>query len=239
MKYIFSSGTCRVLTMIYDGREKLAPIHSQRCNDQANINFIKNCLTVKEQIQFLKYIRGDIVYPDTIKKHTAPTPKLRSESDISEERIENIRSALKSCKLFLFEIASIKNTRLNLYGLDNSLTAEECLSGDINEIYHLDTVDDIINDLKTLVSLLPNDSIIILQTHIRPQIVHDNNNVIENREIIYTAVEQFCKEHQEVKHFNPSEFLRTHKECFQDNEHCRPNKMNELFDYFYNTYIKE
>lgn len=239
MDYIFSSGTCRALTMIFDGREKLAPIHSQRCFDQANINFIVSCLTVKQQIQFIKYIRGDIKYPDEIKKYTAPTPKLRSENDISEERVENIRSVFGLCKFFLFEISSIKNTRLNLYGLDKSLTVEECLSGDINEVYHLDTVDDIINDLNQLVSLLPKNIKIILQTHIRPQIVHENNNVIENREIIYTAVEQFCKENPEVKHFNPSEFLRTHKECFQDNEHCRPNEMHKVFTYFYDTCIKE
>ena len=54
MKEIFVSGTCRATNVVYDGREKITAIHSQRFFDAPNINFLGNFTNVKGHIQFIK-----------------------------------------------------------------------------------------------------------------------------------------------------------------------------------------
>ena len=57
MKKIFASGSCRLLTTINNGRNKLIPIHSMYSNF-IGTNFLGKFHNTKQHIQFIEWILG-------------------------------------------------------------------------------------------------------------------------------------------------------------------------------------
>ena len=62
---IFSSGSCRLVTTINNGYDKVVPIHSMFCNF-VGINFLGKLHNTKQHIQFIKFIKDEIILPDDI-----------------------------------------------------------------------------------------------------------------------------------------------------------------------------
>lgn len=242
MDYIFVSGTCRVTTLIYDGWGMITPIHSQRCFDAPNINFIGNFHTAKQHIQFIKFLKGDLELPEKIQKikFQSPNISLKEGENTVEERIEIIKRFLPDCTIFLFEICSRKNWNCDLYGINKEITIEQALEDNGGKPTSIDSFNDIYNDIDTLCKLLPENSKVILQTHFRIDIIRgDETNKIESREIIYNAVKKYCEDNPRIKHFDPSFFLKDNLEYFADNEHFNPHKIKGVFKYFYERFILE
>lgn len=243
MKEIFVSGTCRATNVVYDGREKITAIHSQRISDAPNINFLGNFTNLKGHIQFIKFLQGKIELPESIQRLRFPfmtIPLLRGEYHSVPERIEIIRTLLPKCDIFLFEICSRKNYMIDFYGIDKEITVEDCVNNDNKTPYTKDSFEDIYSDINTLCKLLPKGSKVILQTHFRLDIITgDKNNYIESREIIYNAVKKYCEENPSVKHFDPSYLLRDNRDYMKDNEHFSLSKTDCIFNYLYTNYIAE
>jgi len=62
---IFCSGSCRLLTTINTGYNKLCPIHSMYYN-YTGTNFLGKLHNTKQHIQFIKFIKDEITIPDDI-----------------------------------------------------------------------------------------------------------------------------------------------------------------------------
>lgn len=62
---IFSSGSCRLVTTINNGYDKVVPIHSMFHNF-VGINFLGKLHNTKQHIQFIKFIKDEITLPDDI-----------------------------------------------------------------------------------------------------------------------------------------------------------------------------
>jgi len=62
---VFSSGSCRLLISMGDGRNKIEPIHSLFYNF-VGVNFLGKLHNSKQHIQFIKYILGEISIPSNI-----------------------------------------------------------------------------------------------------------------------------------------------------------------------------
>lgn len=64
-KKIFCSGSCRLLTTINNGNYKVVPIHSMFYNF-VGINFLGKLHNTKQHIQFIKFIKDEIILPNDI-----------------------------------------------------------------------------------------------------------------------------------------------------------------------------
>jgi hypothetical protein len=62
---LFLSGSCRLLTTINNGYNKINPIHSMFFNFKG-INFLGKLHNTKQHIQFIKFIKDEIKLPDNI-----------------------------------------------------------------------------------------------------------------------------------------------------------------------------
>ena len=62
---IFSSGSCRLVTTINNGYDKVFPIHSMFYNF-VGINFLGKLHNTKQHIQFIKFIKDEIILSDDI-----------------------------------------------------------------------------------------------------------------------------------------------------------------------------
>ena len=65
MMKIFVSGSCRLVTTINNGYDKVIPIHSMFHN-YAGVNFLGKLHNTKQHIQFIKFIKDEITIPNNI-----------------------------------------------------------------------------------------------------------------------------------------------------------------------------
>ena len=62
---VFSSGSCRLLTTMENGYGKVSTLNSM-FGVKAGNNFLGKLHNTKQHIQFIKFIRDDIVIPENI-----------------------------------------------------------------------------------------------------------------------------------------------------------------------------
>jgi hypothetical protein len=102
------------------------------------------------------------------------------------------------------------------------------------------TEDELLTDLHTIRSLIPKNKKILFQTHFRPQIIRHNDNLIENREIIYNTVNKFCESNENTYIYDPSILLKTNLEYIrEDNEHFTVKGYYASMNYIYDTYLSK
>ena len=58
---IFSSGSCRILETINNYHDKIVPIHSKLIHYFNGSNFLGKLHNTKQHIQFIKYIKNEII----------------------------------------------------------------------------------------------------------------------------------------------------------------------------------
>jgi len=186
---IFSSGSCRLLTTINNGYNKIIPIHSMYiATTLLGINFIGKLHNTKQHIQFINFLKNHITIPDTIlSKFLSSYSDIMGPDDKSliPTKLENIKKEFDNCKWYIFEICSLKLYKNNNFDVQHELTNEyNCI---------LQTKEELLEDLYTLKKLIPNKKI-LFQTHFRPNIIYDDpSRKIEQREIIYDVINNFCK----------------------------------------------
>jgi len=225
MKKIFTSGSCRILTTVADGREKVEPIHSLFKNF-TGINFFGKLHNTKQHIQFIRWIHDEIQIPNI---HLFLTTFIQDERFEKHGKIDNdniefkknfIKNNYKICDYYIFEISSLK-----LYQRDGFQVQCEI---DTDCDFSLQTIEDLYNDLKILRNLVPGK--LIFQTHFRPQIIC-NKAPVTNREIIYETVDRFCREHDNTFLHDPSLFLMENTDCFDGDKHFNEEGYAKHFEY--------
>jgi len=217
--YVFCSGSCRLLTSIYDGRGKVIPIHSMFRNF-TGINFLGKLHNTKQHIQFLKFVLGKITIPENILKmflisyaeNVKNTVGNCEPRDLIPIKIKSIRDHFNLCSAYLFEICSLKIYEKDGFQIQCELTNDNYLREQ--------TKQEIINDLEELYNLIPKGKRIIFQCHFRQNIIHNNPaKKIENREIIYSALIEFQKTHNNVIVCDPSDLVKNNLQYYDGDKH--------------------
>ena len=185
---IFASGSCRVLSPIYHIKD-VEIIHGIR-NGYYGEDSAGYLFNIKQHIQFLKFIKNETELPDHIKRCflTTYSPKYLPQNinlTLNRQQIflDRSREQITRCKIFIFEICSLKIYEV----IHENIVYQTSLFSD-TAISYKQTSDDFIKDLNTLINMCPSDSLIILQTHIRPHILNKNNPFIEQRNTIYNLL---------------------------------------------------
>jgi len=231
---VFSSGSCRLVTTINHGWDKITPIHSMFYNFNG-INFLGKLHNTKQHIQFLKFIKDEITIPDNIlpqfltsyNEHTCGT---HCEPIILLPcKKENIKKQIDDCEWYIFEICSLK-----LYN-NSGFEVQHELTNQIQET--LQSEQELWDDLHIIRSMLPNKKI-LFQCHFRPNIIYnDESKRIVKREIIYNILEQFCRQNEKTYLYDPSILLQSNHSLFDNDTHFIQNGHFESFTYMYNNYL--
>jgi hypothetical protein len=233
---VFSSGSCRLVSSINDGRGKIEPIHSMFHNF-VGINFLGKLHNTKQHIQFIKWIEDQIELPEHILSSFLTSYGAYQGSRNGNEPLELnpikkkiIKDAFNDCDCYIFEICSLK-----LYEKDGCQVQYE-LTNDYTCVTQSES--DLYNDLLLLRSLIPEGKKLIIQTHFRPNIIYDDmSKAIEKREIIYNVVTTFCRDHTNVYVYDPSLLLKTDTSLFDGDTHFNERGLEMSFHYLYEKFI--
>ena len=217
---LFASGSCRVLTPIYNVKD-VDIIHGIK-NGYYMEDSMGYLFNIKQHIQFLQYLKNEIEIPDDIREnffHVYSAKFLPQFEDTVRTRkkyfLNKARDQIKLCKIFIFEICSLKIYE-DVSIMDNLLYQSSSFSD--TATMRIQAKEDFISDLDKLVKLCPEDSIVILQIHIRPHILNKDFPVIESRNIIHDLLSQNVEKYSNVRILDPSLLFEKElvdcKECF-------------------------
>jgi hypothetical protein len=233
---IFSSGSCRLLTTINNGYDKVIPIHSMFYNF-VGVNFLGKLHNTKQHIQFIQFIKDEIILPNDIlikflTSHGGYGGNFSECEDISLLPIkkENIKNQFDECEWYIFEICSLKLYKNNGFDVHFEIT------NDYN--YILQTEEELLEDLHTIRKLIPFNKKILFQIHFRPNIIYnDSSKTIEKREIIYNLINNFCEKNKNTFIYDPSILIKTDHSLFDGDTHFTYNGHIASFHYIYNNYL--
>ena len=230
---VFASGSCRLLTTMKDGYGKVDMIHSMSGSLAGN-NFLGKLHNTKQHIQFIKFIRDNITIPPDIlfKFLTSYSDEKHSYHGIpAQEAKGNLEKEFDQAEWFIFEICSIKLYENDGFQVQVELTNEY--------VEREQTEEELLYDLKNIRNLIPQWGKILFQVHFRPNVIFDNGNTIEAREIIYKTVAKFCQDNENTYIYDPSILLHSDTELFDCDVHFTGNGHIESFNYIHDNYISK
>ena len=208
--FLFASGSCRIFAPLFKfaKNDNINIIHGieRYYNDETALGYLHD---VKTHIQFLKFLRNEISLPsDVLRKFLSSyCEQYYPAWDMwrHDSKIARMREQLKTCKLFVFEICSIKITEM-ISDIDKNKYATHFYNyTTIPDISYTQTLEELKNDLLTLINLCPEDATIIFQCHLRPHIIYEDlNRRIPNREIIFESISDIIKNKPNIYLIDPS-----------------------------------
>jgi hypothetical protein len=182
---VFASGTANILQVINSGYHKIIPIHSLYFN-YVGINFLGLFNNIKQHIQFIKFIKGEITIPNELLPEIFAVYNIGIDNfsifdsiDIIPNKINNIKNNFDDCEWFIFEIETLDYYIKTIDDIDYQVSYN--FSKD--SIKYTQTEEDLINDIITLVSLIPPNKNILFQTS------YYRNDIIYNSLINYNIYE--------------------------------------------------
>lgn len=229
---VFVSGSCRLVTTINNGRNKISPIHSM-CHNFAGVNFLGKLYNTKQHIQFIKFIKDEIDIPNDILKlfltSYSNVPNCEDPALLPIKK-QNIKNSFNDCDLYIFEVCLLKLYKTGGFEVHHELTSEyTCV---------LQTEEELFADLHTIRQFIPLHKKIVFQVHFRPNVIYnDTKKTIIQREIIYSVVNKFCKNAENTYIYDPSILLRENHSLINDDSHFSDSGYIESFNYIYNNYI--
>lgn len=231
----FASGSCRLVTTINNGYGLITPIHSMFYNF-TGINFLGKLHNTKQHIQFIKFLKGELFIPPNILPSFLTSFNIKTcgfvceNMDLLPLKCENIRKQWDECEWYIFEICSLK-----LFRRDGFEVHHELIN---NYEYSLQTEKELMDDLNTLRKMIPLHKKILFQTHLRPNIIYnDESKIIENREQIYKTVNEFCKNNNNCYLYDPSILLSNNHSLFDGDTHFTHEGHRASFHYMYQHYL--
>ena len=230
---VFASGSCRILTTLGDGHNKITPLHSMIRN-YTGPNFLGKLHNVKQHIQFIKFIRGELDIPHEILSVflTSYNIRLKDIDDINllPQKVLTLNEQFNECNCYIFEICSLKLYSKNNYQVQHEHTSDyQIILQNESELY---------NDLCTLRNLIPSNKKVIFQTHFRPNIIYNNvSKLIVHRTIIYNTVSALCREYPNTYIYDPSILIKSDHSFFDGDTHFTEKGYIASFNYLYNKYL--
>lgn len=238
---VFCSGSCRLLTCIGTGYEKILPIHSMIDNFYGK-NFLGKLHNTRQHIQFIKFIKNEIEIPDDILPKFLTSynyPGLPNSYGSCEDlslipyKLENIKNDFDNCEWYIFEICSIKLYRQQDFEIQHELINNE-------EIYfeHIQTETELLEDLREIRNIINKDKKILFQVHFRPNIFYNDENLsIENRELIYKVIKGFCEVTENTFLYDPSIIINPYLDL-NTAVHFNNSGYEKSFNYILENYLE-
>jgi len=232
---LFSSGSCRLVTSIANGYNKVEPIHSMFYNF-VGINFLGKFHNTKQHIQFIEWIKGKEL-PELILRYFFTSygkycdmDEGTNNKETNPNKKHNIQTQFDNCDVYIFEICSLKLFQKDGYQVQFEIAKE------YDET--VQSEEDFIKDLYILRDLIPIDRKIIFQCHFRPNIIHnDPSKAIPQRETIYRVLHDFCSKTKNTYLYDPSELLKSDHSLYDNEVHFNATGHSKSFEYIYNNYI--
>ncbi len=177
---VFASGTQNLLRTINTGYNRITPIHSLYFN-YIGVNFLGLFNNIKQHIQFIHFIKGDIILPDEILSQFFAVYNIGCDNFSIFDNLENIQSNIYNiennfdlCDWYLFEIETLDYYTKIIDDIEYQVSYD--FSKDA--IKNTQTEEDFINDLSILINLLPSNKNFLFQTSFkRNDIIY---NIISN-----------------------------------------------------------
>lgn len=169
---IFASGEQRLMRCINNGNNTVHPIHSQY-EDMNGLNFLGNLSNIKQHIQFVKYITGRCNIPKNMLHLFLKSYEVDNyfhEMNIAEfdsptkESFSNLDFYFNKCEAYIFQITSMQITEKDGFQVLASVEGDDVK-------HYIQTEEDFAEDIKTLVSLIPEGRKIIFVNDIYPELV--------------------------------------------------------------------
>lgn len=230
---VFASGSCRLVTTINNGDNNIIPIHSMETNF-TGINFLGKLHNTKQHIQFIKFIKDEIIIPPIILPQFLTSYNYSIFGHICDDfallpiKKANIKKQFDECEWYLFEICSLKLYRTNNFELQFELAN--------NKTYTEQTEEELLEDLHIIREIIPLNKKILFQTHFRPNIIHnDEGKTIGKREVIYNVVNKFCEENKNTFIYDPSILIQQNHSFFDGDVHFTQIGHIESFKYLCNN----
>jgi len=234
---IFASGSCRLVTTIGRGSDNVIPIHSMFYNF-SGINFLGKLHNTKQHIQFIQYLKDEIVIPEDILPKFLTSYNTFSlgcnceDLSLIPSKKESIRNQFGECEWYLFEVCSLK-----LYKKDGFQVQFEHTNEYTCEIQ---TEEDLLEDLQKIREIIPREKKILFQVHFRPNIMYKNPSMaIEKREIIFRVINDFCKKTENTFVYDPSVILNDGKYVVYDGAHFNEEGHLKSFEYIYENFLSK
>jgi hypothetical protein len=240
----FVSGTCRLLKMIGEGVEKIQPLQAMFHNDLAGINFLGKLNTTQQHIQFINFLKGNVEIPSHILKYFLTAynyekwQRIRSfdNCDTIDGKINFINNHFNESDYFVFEISSIKSYTMEGFHIQYEQFDNNCPLG-CN--FYIQSKDELINDLNTLIQLVPINKKIIFICHFRPNIIYNNPSLsIANRELIYETLLEISKNNKNIELYDPSIIISQNTDYIVDPEQYSEIGYKKSFDCLYNNFLR-
>ena len=176
---VFSSGTANLLQSISSGYYRITPLHSLYFN-YIGVNFLGLFNNIKQHIQFIKFIKGDLILPNDILLQFFAVYNIGIDNfsifdslDIIPNKINNIKNNFNNCDWFIFEIETLDYYISTIDNIDYQVSKD--FSNNSTKLTQ--TEEDFINDLSILISLLPPNKQILFQTsYTRNDIIYNSIN---------------------------------------------------------------
>jgi len=230
---IFCSGSCRLLTTIGSGHSLVDPIHSM-IDSFYGVNFLGKLHNVKQHIQFIKFIKGEKL-PDNILKRflTSYGEYNGSKNNIDDKdldiKLENIRSQFDHCDYYLFEICSLKLYTIDSYQVQHELFPHREYPKKYETV--IQTAKELDSDLYELLKLIPENKKVLFQINF--------TNGIESRLVIKDTILKFVLNHENCKLYDPTILFCDYPKELILYDETHFNKKGHLlsFMYIYNNFL--
>jgi hypothetical protein len=235
---ILGIGSCRILTPLYKlyKHNKNIVIHNCLENFFENQtftgnNFLGKLHNSKEIIQFIKFLKNDVILPERILKlfltgfSRFRCPQIERECD-PDKILKDIRNDFNNISTFFIEISSIK-----VYVFDNFYVNVEHISSpnpyinNYKDIMYTQTKEDLISDLKNIIDIIGNKKIVF--------ITHLNINNIQNRVIIKESIEYVTRDfnsNNNIYMIDPMTVINK-ENLLEDELHFNIEGINEYINY--------
>jgi hypothetical protein len=248
MNKIFISGSCRLLSSFgYEYNNKVYALNSMDSNFIGN-NFMGKLHDIEHHIQFIKYLKNEIIIPEKILSLFLTTywkhiTNYKNDCHRNSDKLKDIRNEFENCDVYIFEICSLKTYCKEGFFVQEELCKLKNKNGgyDIVEKYDTNILssEELLLKLNILRNLIHSSKPIVFQTHFRPNIMYNNDNMcIKNREIIFNTIEHFCKNNSNVFIYDPSIIVKLYGTGMLDDDvHFSKEGHIKSFEYIYKNYI--
>ena len=248
MYKIFISGSCRLLSSFgYEYNNKVYALNSMDNNFIGN-NFMGKLHDIEQHIQFIKYLKNEITIPKKILSLFLTTywkdiTNYKNDSHRNLDKLKEIQDKFEMTDIYIFEICSLKTYCKEGFFVQEELCKLRNENGGYDIVEKYDTKilssEELLLKLNELRNLIHSSKTIVFQTHFRPNIIYNNDNMcIKNREILFDTIEYYCKNNSNVFIYDPSIIVKLYgPTMLTDDTHFSKIGHIKNFEYIYNNYI--
>jgi hypothetical protein len=238
--HIFASGSCRLLCCFDPHVQNMTQkqchsLHHFNIGFDGGKNFFGKLHTARQHLFLLKFLLNDI-YLSTDDQARLFSMSINSSwfqhytaNDKNYSYIQSIKDAsqnLHSCRLFLFEICSMKNALHK----DTYLPVTEELEGWRTDLIRSKSKEECRKDILDLVNYVNqkfNSPKIVLVGHIRNWIFNQDHAFIQDRQSIYELLVEMDSLFENVYYIDPAVFLTN--DDLSDDWHYKTHAYSKIY----------